>query len=95
MARRGETLFTLTTLTIFYDYEKGNGSHYSFASVPGAKKDIAERLENDKENHIDSYSIEEVAYSPMDENEPDGRLSLGVRHFEFVDVKEQREKASA
>ena len=95
MARHGETLFSLTTLTIFYDWDKDNGSHYSFATVAGAKRDIAEKLENDKDKHIESYSIEEVAYSPMDESDPEGRLSLGVRHFEFVEVKPATKQASA
>lgn len=83
-----DELFNLTTLTVFYDYDKGNGSHHSFGSVEGAKSWVKQLIEKDSEKHIDAYSIEEYAYIPCDKNDPSGKLYLGCRHFEFKELKE-------
>lgn len=85
-------LFSLTTLTIFYDWANDEGSSHSFGNVEGARRWINEQLEHDKNNNINSYSIEENAYIPCDANDPNGKLYLGVRHFEFVDVKGNKER---
>lgn len=86
-----QSLFTMAKLTIFYNYNHGDGSHHSFGSIKGARDFIEEAIKNDKNKTIDSYSIEEISYIPCKEDEPDGKLYLGVSYFEFIELKEKDE----